>query len=299
MALVPIRPQDIDQTIQAALKDRITQIFSPHAVPDPVTARVRAAGTQRWRETARKYTVHWWVAGTSLAASVMTPPIFAHIGEAAAGLSFLGFAALGAACFFTGFLRTQKELVQFVSPDVMRAASHLIALSRAEQLYCEAVAALIDAESWVGEAGQREILGQLNISLASYRALETPVRQLRAELGGSALETLEQELAALAARRDAAEDPGARGILDQSVALCARRLEHARALEPAREKAEAQQELILQSLATVQASLARTCAAPSADSDSEVDELRRSMQEMNRRAKAIEDAVAEVATGHS
>jgi len=176
----------------------------------------------------------------------------------------------------------------------MRGAAHLIALSRAEQLYCEAVASLVDAEGALGEAVQRDMVGHLNDLLETHRKLEAPLRRQRAASGGPAVEELEQELASLRQRRAAQADEAARQTMDQSIDLCSRRLETARAVQPAREQAEAQQELILQTLASVQASLASTHASPSAPLAAGVEGLQQSVLQVSRQARATEEAVAEV-----
>ena len=57
---------------------------------------------------------------------------------------------------------------------------------------------------------------------------------------------------------------------------------------------EVVKELILQSLASVQAGLARTVAAPAEPAATEVAALQESVLQMNQQARAVEEAVAEV-----
>jgi hypothetical protein len=289
-----IEPKEIDPIVQNALKERLAQIFAAPTALDPVAARVRSAGMQRWRETARRYAANFWAAGGSLAASLLALPIVGPTSEGAAALLFVLLNGLGVGLVIRGMRKTQQELTRFVSPDLMRGAAQIVALTRAEQLYCEAVAALIDAGPLLGEPVQQEILRQLNESLQYHRRLSVPIQQQHAASGGASIAGLEQELANLAARRATVADDSARALLDQSIALCARRLESARVLEPAREKAEAQQELILQTLASVQGSLARTATASTEPAAAEVDALQQSVTQMNHQARAVEEAVAEV-----
>jgi hypothetical protein len=289
-----IRPQDIDQTIWNVLKDRLSQIFAGQAALDPLTARVRSAGTQRWRETAKQYAGYFWAGAASFLTGLVALPVVAPAAEGPAVLTFLLLNMLGAGLVVRGFVKTQQELNRFVSPELMRGAAHLVALSRVEQLYCEAVAALIDAGPLLGETVQQEILQQLNALLENHRKLAVPVQQYQAASGSASIEALERELAELTARRDALRNDAAREMMEQSVALCARRLQYARALEPAREQAEAQQELIVQTLASVQASLARTGSTPAVPVQAEVAELQQSVTQVNHQARAVEEAVAEV-----
>jgi hypothetical protein len=82
--------------------------------------------------------------------------------------------------------------------------------------------------------------------------------------------------------------------MDQSIALCTQRLSDARALAPAREQAEAQQELILQAMASVHASLSRMALAGSAAAQTDVAELQQKVTQVHRQTCAVEDAVNEL-----
>ena len=291
---MPIRPEEIDPTIRTALRERISQIF---AVPasDPQTARIRAAGTQLWRETSRRYSGFYWGAGAAFLASLLAVAGFERTNEGLAVLSFLTLNGGAIWLGLQGIVRTNKELTRYVSADLMRGATSLVALSPAEQLYCAAVAELVDTEKTLGEPAQKEMLQQLNELLERHRNLAVPLREFHAASGSSSIAALEEELSSLHQRRDALGDTAARGIMDQSIELCSRRLEQARALEPVRQQAEAQQELIVQTLAAVRSSLARTASRPTTDG-ANVHELQESVTQVNRQARAIEEAVAEVVT---
>ena len=291
---MPIRPKEIDPTIQTALRERLTQIFAAQA-HDPQTARIRAAGNQLWRETARRYSGFFWGAGAAFVAAFIAVGSLERTNEGLAVLSFLTLNGGAIWLGVQGFLRTNRELTQYVSADLMRGAASLVALSPAERLYCEAVAELVDTEKTLGEPAQQEMLQQLNELLERHRNLAVPLREFHAASGSSSIAALEQELATLNQRRDALGDPAARGIMQQSSELCSRRLEQARALEPVRQQAEAQQELIVQTLAAVRSSLARTASRPTTEG-AHVQALQDSVTQVNRQARAIEEAVAEVVT---
>jgi len=293
---MPIRNQDIDPAIALALKERMAQLISSQAVTEPATARVRSVGVTKWREALRRNAYHFWGAGGCFLGSIAIIPVLAGNGPEITVSALLGMQALAVGLLTRGFQKTNREVTQFASPELLRCAGELISLTSAERLYCEGVASLIDAEGALPEATQREILAQLNDLLGSYRKLDGSVRESLAARRSQPIETLERELAELVVRRDAASDATARATLDQSVTLCSERLFDARALAPARAQAEAQQELILQALASVQASLSRMAAAESSSVRSDVDQLQRAVSRVNLETRAVEDAVNEVIT---
>jgi hypothetical protein len=291
---MPIRPDQIDPTIQSAFKERLTQIFAQQAALDPVAARVRSEGTRLWRESAKRHLAYFWGAGASMVASIAVVPLLQPAGEGPAVLGLLLLQTAAAFLGIQGLIRTQRALTRYVTADGMRGAAHLVALTRAEKAYCEAVAGLVEAEGILDQAMIEEILAQLNELLGSYRNLEEPIRQYLATSGSASVEAIGTELADLERRHAALQDPTARSTMEQSMELCRRRLEYARAAEPARQQAEAQQELILQTLVGVQGSLARMRSTPALPQQTEVQELHESVLQINRQARAVEEAVAEV-----
>lgn len=289
-----IRPHEIDPAIQSALKERLAQIFMQNAALDPVTARVKSAGLKAWRDTAKRYATHYWGACALFASSLLGAPLIAPFNEGLWVMMMLGLNGLAIGLLVSAHRKVQGELTRYVNADVMRGASHLVALSAAEQRYCEAIAGLVDAGDTLGQAAQHEILTQLNELLASYRKLEAPLTHYRAASGSQSLPELEHELAGLTQQRDAQNDQTARATMEQSIALCRQRLEHARRIEPVREQATAQQQLILQTLASIQASLTRIAAADAAPLSADVAGLRESIHRVNQQTSSVEDAVNEV-----
>jgi len=289
-----IRPDQIDTTIQSALKERLAQIFMQNAALDPVTARVKSAGLKAWRDTAKRYASHYWGACILFASSLLSAPLIAPFNEELWALALLGLNAVAIGLVVSAHRKVQGELTRYVNADLMRGASHLVALSAAEQRYCEAIAGLVDAGDTLGQAAQQEILTQLNELLASYRKLDAPLTHYRAASGSQSMEELERELAGLTQQRDAHHDQTARATMEQSISLCRQRLDHARRIEPVREQAAAQQQLIVQTLASIQASLTRIATADAAPLSADVAGLRESIYRVNQQTSSVEDAVNEV-----
>jgi hypothetical protein len=293
---MPNRSQDIDPAIALALKERMAQIISTQAGMEPGAARLRGERISKWRDTLRRNSYHFWAAGTCFAGGVAAVPLLAGFGPGLTVTALLAMQALSVGLIVRGFQKANQHLTQFANPEVLRSAGDLITLSPAERLYCEGVASLIDAERALTESSQTEILAQLNELLSSFRKLDGPVRQSFATRGNQSLEGLERELSELVRRRDAASDATARGTMEQSITLCSQRLVDARGLAPAREQAEAQQELIIQALSSVHASLSRMAVADPVTVQADVGELQRTVTQVNRQTRAVEDAVHEVLT---
>ncbi|MCC2670052.1 MAG: hypothetical protein K0Q72_2523 [Armatimonadetes bacterium] len=293
---MPIRSRDIDPTLALALKERVRQLISTQAITEPGAARLRTAGMSRWRETLRRNAYHFWAAAACFGGGIAAVPLLADNGPGLTVTALLGMQALAVGFVVRGFGKANQHLTEFVNPEVLRNAGELLALGPAERLYCEGLAALIDAEQTLPEASQGEILAQLNDLLSSFRKLDGPVRLSLATRGNQPIEGLEQELSELVRRREATSDPMARATMDQSIALCSQRLADAAALAPAREQAEAQRELILQALASVHASLSRMATAGSVTVHADVADLQRTVTRVNDQTRAVEDAVNEVIT---
>ena len=276
----------------------MAQITSAQGGGEPGLARLRGEAISQWRETQRRNFYHFWAAAACFVGGFAFVPLLAPSGPGLTVTALVAMQALAVGLVHRGLRRTHEELAQFANPEVMRNAGELIALSPAEKLYCEGVASLSDAERTLTEAARGEILAQLNDLLSSYRKLDGPVRQSLAARAGAlraqSIEGLEHELAELVRLRDASSDAGARATMDQSISLCSQRLSDARALAPAQEQAEAQQELILQSLAFVQASLSRMAVANSATLPADVGALQSTVTQVNQQTRAVEDAVNEV-----
>ncbi len=291
---MPIRSQDIDPTLTLALKDRLAQLVSTQVGLEPRAARLRSSGMNRWRETVRRNAYHFWAAGACVIGSFAALPAIAHTGPQITVTALLAMQALGVGLVCRGFRITNQAMTEVASPELLRSAGELIALSRAERIYCDGVAALMDAEQALPEKTQGEILAQLNDLLTSFRKLEGTVQRSLAARGSQPIEGLEGELAGLVRLRDRSADPAARATIEQSISLCSQRLADARSLAPFQEQAEAQQGLILQVMASVQASLSRMAAAESVAVQADVDELQRAVLRANRETRAVEDAVNEV-----
>jgi hypothetical protein len=291
---LPILSDSVDPVIQQALRERISQIFAPNASLDPYSARVKSAGTQIWRKTAKKSAGYFFASTALFFSAALSAPLLAPSSEGLALLAFTALGALGIGVAAKGFKNVNSQLTRYANAGLLREATNLVTLSSTEQLYCSAVAALIDCDSLLTEQSQTEILDRLNTLLATARKLEEQLHRFGGSPTSSAIERLTKELETLAARRDALNNPASRELMDQSIELCTQRLQDARALLPAMEQAGAQLELIHQTLASTEESLKRVHAANASVVEADISSIRGVIDQTYTHAKAVEDAVAEL-----
>jgi len=111
---MPIRPAEIDQTVQTALKERLAQIFAQNAALDPVAARVRSAGTQKWRETVNRFSGYFRTAGAAFVSSLVALAVIVplHAGAGVGMFFLLNGIAVGLVTL--GVARAQQHLSRFV-----------------------------------------------------------------------------------------------------------------------------------------------------------------------------------------
>ncbi|HZO90495.1 MAG TPA: hypothetical protein VFB38_19365 [Chthonomonadaceae bacterium] len=191
---------------------------------------------------------------------------------------------------------TQKaRLREEVRLEEMRAVFPLLRLTRAERVYCDTLLLLARMDA-TPEAEQtvRETLRQLNDLLESSRQLETRRQSLLPLLGANVVKELEEEYGALGRRLDEATDNVTRQSLQQSLQMCAARLENARALQQGLERLNVQQEAIIHTLASAQSALARMQVSPEPQAALAAEEIAETVAQMNQQTYAVEQAVQEV-----
>jgi|GEM_PF-3647058 hypothetical protein len=169
-----------------------------------------------------------------------------------------------------------------------------VAQNRAEKLYAELVAELIQV-SPENELSARTLLAEVNTLLASFRALEEKAEACKKAMASRSVMGLEVELRDMKIKAAEATDPTTREALEQSVELCASRLESVRTLSIMRERALAQQEVILQTLGSLHALFARLRAVPS-ETAFEGQQLTATVSELHNRTRAVEQAIEELTT---
>lgn len=269
-----------------------------------MTEEERRLFSEMRRRFAFRWGPFWWwtlgglVLGTGVLLAVLTgagSEPGAILGGLGGGVgTFVGMMGAG----FGHSFSTWHQRIDIVHPDLLAAALPLLSLSRVEKAYGEALVSLAALES-LDERTGRDILSQLNSLIAHYRQLESQRERLRAAIGGNTVESLETERKTLQRRADEANAPLTKRALQESLQMCEARIQQAQALEPPLHRMDAQQEVIIQTLASVQASLARLQVAPAALSAPDVEDIRQTVSQISTQAQAVEQAVQEVMAARS
>lgn len=178
--------------------------------------------------------------------------------------------------------------------EVLLAALPLMILSPTEAVYVETVALLTALQEKVEEQTVRNILLQLNALLANDRQLEIQRQRLAGGVEQHPVAALETNLTEFAQRLRETEDPITQQSLQQSLQMCAARLEDSRTMQQNLQRVTAQQEAVQQSLASARSSLLRMQTAPALASPA-VEEITLAVTQINRQTQSVEAAVQEVA----
>ena len=221
------------------------------------------------------------------------------INEAYAAWVFGSSAALAATTTFgiwrSRFMHPARQMERGVTLEEMNAVFPILRLTRAERIYCDALQMLARTETdLTTEHAMRDALRQLNDLMKNGRLLENRRANLISIKGMNVLTELQAEYGALGRKLDAATDAVTRQSLQQSLQMCAARLENSRNIEQSLERLNAQQEAIVQTLATTLSAMARLQAAPDVRAEAAANEIAETVAQMNRQTYAVEQAVEEV-----
>lgn len=236
-----------------------------------------------------------WGAGALIAAVLAAIPGVRELGWTTAGAVALCVSLTGVAAM-AGAMRAGYTKAQVLHSDLLAGFLPFLTLTRAERAYCEALVVLSRPELSLDEETARSLLAQFNRLMEHSRKLDNQRLELTGPPGSEPVERILDEREALAHRAAAAQDPAARASLEESLRLCDTRLENARAIVPVLERLDAQQEVIVQTLGSMHATLARSESARQPLATPGRDELFQRLEEIGEEAQSVEKAVEEVVT---
>jgi hypothetical protein len=231
------------------------------------------------------------VAGTAVGWAIAsgTPAI-----GLAAGLSVWALGT-GAGVWWTRKATPRERLRSNVQLEELRTVLPLLTLTRAERIYCDALLLLSRTDATAeAENTLRSTLRQLNDLLTSSRQLEHRRATLLPLLGQHSIVELEAEFQALGTRLDQVTDGITRNMIQQSLQMCATRIENARAFAQGLERLNAQQEAIVHTLSSALSAMARLQILSDPQTEVAAQEIAQTVASMSQQTRSVEQAVEEV-----
>lgn len=211
-----------------------------------------------------------------------------------AGLSVWALGT-GAGVWWTTRATPRERLRKSVQLEELRSVLPLLTLTRAERIYCDALLLLARTDATAeAENTLRSTMLQLNELLTSSRQLEHRRSTLVPLLGQHAISELDGEYQSLGTRLDQATDGITRSMIQQSLQMCATRIENARAFAQGLERLNAQQEAIVHTLSSALSAMARLQILSNPQTEVAAQEIAQSVASMSRQTRSVEQAVEEV-----
>jgi len=186
------------------------------------------------------------------------------------------------------------DLDRSMTSEEVRAACSVINAMRSETSYFESIALMLEIGAQLDVQTGIDILSELNLLIAQARQLQAHRDNLRAAINAESADALVAQREDLRTKLSRTTDEAARQAIEQSIELLETRCQVAQTLQPSLERVEAQQEVILQTLASVQSSLARMKVAPDALTAPDLAVIQSSISEVTGQTRAVEQAVQEV-----
>lgn len=186
------------------------------------------------------------------------------------------------------------DLDSSMTSEEVRAARSVINPTPSETSYFESIALILEIDAQLDALTGKDILSELNVLIAQARQLQAYRDNLRAATNAESADALVAQCEDLRTKLSRTTDDAAQRAIEQSIALLESRCQVAQTLQPGLERVEAQQEVILQTLAAVQSSLARMKVAPDALTAPDIAVIQSSISEVTGQTRAVEQAVQEV-----
>ena len=293
--------------------DDLEPTFRRRLLDNPRFATLRAAATHRpndppvrvfWRLLgAVGLTCLGWFLSLLVIGLLGNANVSSSVGVPVMIALFLGVPALASAWFQRRpaalFDRRRAKVPQpqrnaDVTSESLQSAFALLEPTETERAYWDALQAVRALDARLDDARERMILKQLNDLLESSYRLEQQQQNLAATLGPQT--QLQQETKAEELKRQLREtrDPETRKTVEQALSLCEARLSSLQDLNTARDRLSAQQEVVCQTLFSLQAALTRMRITPE-EADTNVTSVQETVAQINRESRSVEQAIQEVA----
>ena len=264
--------RDIDPNIARRIREMLdymrTMGFEDHQHPHtPERAAQLAARTVLQRTDMVPYVVRL---ASSVGVGFLT--LFAVAGGINSGtipgMFVIAAPALGGLTYWlTWWVNKQQrvdDLDRSMTSVEVRATCSAINATPSETSYFESIALILEIGAQLDARNGKDILSELNVLIAQARQLQAHRDNLGAAINAESADALVTQREDLRTKLSRITDEAAQRAIEQSIELLETRCQAAQTLQPSLERVEAQQEVIQQTLASVQSSLARMKVAPDA-----------------------------------
>jgi hypothetical protein len=294
--------RDIDLNMAGRIRDMLDQMrtlgFDHHHQPRTPEREAQLAARTVLQGADKVPLVARWASSVSVGLLTLFMVVGGINTGALPGPLVMAAPALGGLTYGLSWWVNKQQRVDdldgSMTSEEVRAAGSVISATPSEVSYFESIALLIELGRQLdGQAG-RDILSELNVLIAQARQLHAHRDDLRAAINAESVHVLIAQREDLRARLLRTTDEAARGAIEQSIALLDTRCEAAQTLQPGLERVEAQQEVIRQTLASVQSSLARMKVAPGELITPDLAVIQSSISEVTGQTRAVEQAVQEI-----
>ena len=190
--------------------------------------------------------------------------------------------------------RRVDVLDRSMTSEEVRSACSVINATVSETSYFESIALILEIGAQLDAQAGKDILSELNVLIAQACQLQAHRDNLRSAISADSAGALVAQREDLRTKLSRTTDEAARRAIEQSIELLETRCQAAQTLQPSLERVEAQQEVIRQTLASVQSSLARMKVAPDALVAPDIAVIQSSISEVSGQTRAVEQAVQEV-----
>ncbi len=204
---------------------------------------------------------------------------------------------LGGSAIFMGLSRFLLPIdpKNMISQEEMQAVIPLLKLDRIEHLYVDIILQISSMDETKEQSKSlRETLSHINQLLGTSRQLAQMKTSIIPLLDNNQIYDLAGERINLQKRLEAAQDNTAREALEQSLKICDERISSIRSLKTGVERIEAQQEAILQAMASARLSITRFQAIPQLETDEKVRSLSDTADQIRLYASAAQKTAVEI-----
>lgn len=281
--------EEIHPSIFDAVDAANSHVMNGQTWADGTAQKAYSAYNSAWFEA------HWkgfWLWVAALVPTIGTIPFLRNVLEvpkpASVGLFFVGLAAwIGAGVY--GWEKTKKDITGKELETILPALS----LTESQKLYLGSVVAVLNSKLLDGEQ-KRSWLKALYQALDNALSLEKLLESMRASIGGSTHGQLLEEIQALKARVESANDEFAKETYNESLKLAEGRLARSHGMSAQSERIEAQLELTRQTFLQTHESLSGLTIGAQKSIHVSLDPLRANLSRVQSESESILRAIEEL-----